>query len=398
MPHFALTHDLGRRLTPESGRLVRARLIALLAAAPAAPSAIRPALASLLSTTKLAMDAAQRRPRVPAPSAPLASWEDLLGLLADIRADLDRDPACQGCTSSRHERLESRFNLLAKAHESSLLMIEIMYELINAGEELRTAPEVLEQSGDILMRELSADLYVCRLRRDDPEAGPGEVIWENIVADSADNSATPIFVQYMEESHPTHPVMAAVHGPGQIMHVLSNNLQAGERGGEAFDCTAYQEGYRARLTFILRDADAVPFGLVMLYSRRERYFDRLENAFLADCARLVSLTVERRLEVGRDALEKAAGGMAHVGNNALSVIKNCVELVIEELQAERAPLDRDHQIALLRKALGGVDRIKGAILRLGDAAENPVIMPYIRGEEVLDLEPPPTLPAVRREE
>ena len=66
----------------------------------------------------------------------------------------------------------------------------------------------------------------------------------------------------------------------------------------------------------------LPTSLILLYDRRERYFDRFEKLFLTDCGRIVSLTVGRRLEVCRDALSKAAGGMAHVGNNVLAIIKN----------------------------------------------------------------------------
>jgi hypothetical protein len=202
----------------------------------------------------------------------------------------------------------------------------------------------------------------------------------------------------MEESLPGHPVMRAVASK-PWSYVLSTNLMSAERGGESYDCVAYQEGYRSRLAFILRGHDTRPFGLIMLYSRAEDFFNGYDHQFLIDCSRLVSLTVGSRLEVGRDALAKASGGMAHVGNNALSVIKNCLELVKEDLEAGiragaapvlrqfRSSLDLPREIELIGCALGGAERLRGAIANLLSAVDHPRIMHYIRGEEVLDLDP-----------
>ena len=185
----------------------------------------------------------------------------------------------------------------------------------------------------------------------------------------------------------------------QWSYVLSNNLRSSERGGESYDCVAYQEGYRSRLAFILRGHDTKPFGLIMLYSRAENYFSHYDHSFLSDCSRIVSLTVGSRLEVGRDALAKAAGGMAHVGNNALSVIKNCLELVKEDMELAvkngspqdlrklAVVFDLAREVELIGCALGGVERLRGAIANLLSAVDNPRIMHYIRGEEVLDLDP-----------
>ena len=70
----------------------------------------------------------------------------------------------------------------------------------------------------------------------------------------------------------------------------------------------------------------------MLYSKKPHFFDRYESDFLGDIARVVSLTVGRRLELGRDTLAKAAGGMAHVGNNVLAIMKNGAELIMEDFE------------------------------------------------------------------
>jgi hypothetical protein len=259
------------------------------------------------------------------------------------------------------------------------------------GGEFQTPEEIMEQSADVLIEQLEADLFVCRLR---DEAGE----WVNVAANTAAGTSTPILARAMEESIPGHPVMQAVASK-QWSYVLSTNLMSAERGGDSYDCMAYQEGYRSRLAFILRGHDTRPFGLIMLYSRAEDFFSSYDHQFLIDCSRLVSLTVGSRLEVGRDALAKAAGGMAHVGNNALSVVKNCLELVKEDLTAAilsgavpalrqlKSTVDLPREVELIGCALGGAERLQGAIANLLSAVDHPRIMHYIRGEEVLDLDP-----------
>jgi hypothetical protein len=397
MPYLPSTHNAlppGALAQRES---VRQRIMELFAAA---PRDVQGSILGLFALARASLDF--RRPGMATEEGakPVSDWPSLLALLTSVSLSGE---ASSGLPSAK--RLEKRCAQLKRLHESSLLMIEIMYELVNAGHEFPTGHDILEESAGILMRELGADLYVCRLRRPDGS-------WENIAADTARGQATPVFVRYMEETHPHHPVMRAVLGhDGDKAFIMSNNLRGSEAGGESLDCTPYQEGYRSRLSFILRDASHKAFGLIMLYDRREGYFRRYEAGFLDDCAKIVSLTVERRLEAGQDALAKAAGGMAHVGNNVLGIIKNNVEIVAEELDEfkkeyglglddaealEHNPafhyllssLKVEQKVAYLNTALEGVQRLKRAIQRLNESVHHPVIMPYTRqGEEVLDLEP-----------
>ncbi len=402
------------------GDAIRRRLIDLILAAPAGA---RQPLLDLILSVRTSLDALGSRPAAPEQDRPVADWTDLLGLLASYRRTLDSAKAARIESLRRahpnYAVLERRFQLLRQAYEFNSLMIEIMFELINAGQEFQTASDILEQSAEILLKELGSCLFVCRLRRDDDED-----LWENIAANSLGESSTPIFVKYMEETLPNHPVMHAVHEHPETMYVLSNNLRSSERGGESFDCVPYQEGYRSRLSFILRDEKGRAFGLIMLYSKKRDYFQKFEGQFLADCARIVSLTVGRRMDVGRDALAKAAGGMAHVGNNVLATIMNYAYIVIDEMEsASRAAsrlreklealargdavcqpeqlregvtacigfldgLDADKKIEYLNNINLNVNRLKRAIMNLQSAVDRPVIMPYVRGEEVLDLEAP----------
>ncbi|MBF0480330.1 MAG: histidine kinase [Desulfovibrionaceae bacterium] len=399
----------------ESRLDVRAEMAALIVSA---PPGVRGAIFDLMGSVKTGLDAIGKKSIPHKNRDRVKDWQSLLTALTGMRLYLDR------VQSSRIDRLrhahpnyailEHRFELLKRAYEDNTLMIEILFALINAGSEFQTPSEVLEQSAEIMLAELEADLFVCRLR--DREGN-----WKNIAANTAKMDQTPLFVLDLEENFPFHPVMRAVAGQN-ITYVLSNNLQGSERGGESYDCVPYQEGYRSRLAFILRDLERKAFGLIMLYSRAENFFSRYDSKFLGDCSRVVSLTVGSRLEVGRDALAKAAGGMAHVGNNALALLRNCLEIVAEEIAvfAEDAavfqsmpvpeePFDQDkaRQAAgmvraaqrimkgfdaeplrdSVRCALEGAERLRGAIANLLEAVENPVIMHYIRGEEVLDLDP-----------
>lgn len=375
-----------------------------------APPAVRIAILHLLVSIKTSLDILVKRPEFLGLDTPVRSWEELLTGLTELRLDLDRVKSSR-LARLRHchphfVELEHRFELLKRAYERSTLTIEIIYELIAAGQEFTTAEEVLEQSGEILLRELGADLFVCRLR--DEEGN-----WINVAASDAENRQTPIFVWAMEDSLPNHPVMRAVHERG-VFHVLSNDLRGLERGGESVDCMAYQEGYRSRLAFLLR-SDCYAFGAINLYSHQPAFFDRYDSQFLADASKIISLTVGRQLEVGKDALAKAAGGMAHVGNNVLGIMMNYNALVMEELEflagdvraALQRPLPKGAEslaaeVEELRDLLKELDlerkvnSLKGveeAILRLKAAIENllsqvnkPVMMPYVRGQEVLDLE------------
>lgn len=386
-----------------------------------APEAVRRAVCDLLLSIKTSLDVLPLTPQLDDPDRSVTDWESLLGVLTAIRLELDRLKVTkiEGLRKANPGlvQLEHRFGLAKKAHEKAKLMLEIFYELINAGQDFQTADEILEQSAEVLLKELKADLYVCRLR---DEAGH----WVNIAANTHTGRATPIFVKFMEEALPHHPVMRSVANP-RMLFVRSNNLLGPERGGESIDCVPYLEGYRCRLSFFLRGPDEKAFGLIMLYSKKANYFDRYETDFLADCARIVSLTVGRQLEVGRDALAKAAGGMAHVGNNVLAIMKNGAELILEDYEdfldhedeigtalineamqlipgpwPRLAPAAMRHLIGLtiermevekkmqyVNLIVENVNRLKGAIANLLKAVENPILMPYIGGEEVLDLEP-----------
>ena len=371
---------------------VRQELLSILAAAPA-PA--RRAMCDLLRSIHAGLAAAGKTPTFVDARAQVFDWRSLLPMLTDVRLKLDQLVAARlrrrGKARQELAKLEEQFALLRRSHEELSLTVQIIYALINVGGEFQTSEEVLEQSAEVLIELLEADLFVCRLRD-----ACGE--WINVAANTANGISTPIMVRAMEESIPGHPVMNAV-AEKQWSYVLSNNLMSSERGGESYDCVAYQEGYRSRLAFILRGHDTRPFGLIMLYSRAENFFSHYEHSFLSDCSRIVSLTVGSRLEVGRDALAKAAGGMAHVGNNALSVIKNCLELVKEdmELVVKGGPplalrtlavsFDMAREVELIGCALGGAERLRGAIANLLSAVHNPRLMHYIRGEEVLDLDP-----------
>jgi len=386
-----------------------------------APPAVRTAITDLLISMKTSLDVLPTMLSLADPDGPITDWESLLTALTAIRRELDvlKASKIQGLRRANpgFEYLEYRFGQLKKANEKAKLMLEILYELINAGQDFQTADEILEQSAEILLKELKADLYVCRLH---DEKGN----WVNIAANTHTGRATPIFVRFMEETLPHHPVMRAVNNP-DMLFVVSNNLQGPERGGESIDCVPYLEGFRCRLSFFLRGPEGKAFGLIMLYSKKTKFFDRYETDFLADSTRIVSLTVGQRLELGRDALAKAAGGMAHVGNNVLAIMKNGAELILEDFEdfldheddiataligeamqlvpgpwpplapaamrhlfgqaVERLEVEKKMQYANL--IVENINRLKGAIANLLKAVQNPILMPYIGGEEVLDLEP-----------
>lgn len=386
-----------------------------------APPAVRTALADLFLSIKTSLEVLPLMPALSDLDRPITDWESLLTVLTAVRRELDLVKASTIEDLSRANpgfvHLEYRFGMLKKAHAKAVLMLEILYELINAGQDFQTAAEILEQSAEIMLKNLKADLYVCRLR---DEKGN----WVNIAANTHTGRATPIFVKSMEETLPHHPVMRSINDP-KALFILSNNLMGPERGGESIDCVAYLEGFRCRLSFPLRDARGKAFGLVMLYSKKPRFFDRYETDFLGDCARVVSLTVGRRQELGRDALAKAAGGMAHVGNNVLAIMKNGAELIMEDfeefldneddiatgliteaLQLVPGPwpplapaamrhlfglaverLEVEKKLQYVNLIVENINRLKQAIGNLLAAVDNPILMPYIGGEAVLDLEP-----------
>jgi len=384
-----------------------------------APEPVRTAIVHLIVSVKTSLDILDKRPILPDLSRPVRDWGELLTGLTELLLALDQIKSSRAArlrlSNPQLAHLAHRFELLQRAYEQSTLMIEILYALIAAGHEFTTAEDVLEKSAEILVKELEADLYVCRLQDDEGD-------WINVAASDAQEKQTPIFVWAMEDSLPNHPVMSATHERG-VFHVLSNDLRGLERGGESVDCMAYREGYRSRLAFVLRSdcdalADCEAFGLIMLYSHQPGFFDRFDAQFLADASKIISLTVGRQLDLGKDALAKAAGGMAHVGNNVLGIMENYNSMVLEELEDAAAkvktalarplpgpknPQEMLQEVENLRAlltdlhlgrnidALNGVTdaiwRLKAAIDNLLSQVNRPVLMPYVRGEEVLDLEP-----------
>ncbi|MBA4358993.1 MAG: histidine kinase, partial [Desulfovibrio sp.] len=217
---------------------VRQELLAILGAAPAP---VRRAMADLLSSIKAGLAAAGETPQFADARAKVFDWRTLLPMLTDIRCKLDTPVAARlrrrGKAKAELARLEGQFALLRRAHEQMSLMVQITYALVNVGGEFQTPEEILEQSAGVLMEQLEADLFVCRLRDKSEE-------WVNVAADTAHGTQTPIFVHALEESIPGHPVMQAVASK-PWSYVLSNNLMSAERGGDSYDCVAFQEGYRS---------------------------------------------------------------------------------------------------------------------------------------------------------
>ena len=348
-----------------------------------APPTVQAAALALMQAAKTSLDAGYR-PDVR--GVPIKGWPCLMTLLANV-------------ASMQHD-------------EETLLRVS--NDLLSIADKMAPPGEVLRQSSEILVRSLHADMYVCRLRT--PRGD-----WEIHTAARSDGGGLPLLTPLMEEGLKQHPVMKAIISGG-VRYVVSNNLRGIDRGGESLDCVAYQAGYRSRLAFVLRERmdNKPPFGLVMLYTQREYGFDMYDARFLSKCARIVSLTVGRRVAVARDALEKAAGAMAHYGNNALNIMRNqaeyCGELVEDmdedcsralrlsrQLAAEFPEGARERRIAEeieyilarfdlteLAGHLGGVlegTRRMGRIINaLKRSADRPRLMHYALGRDVLDLD------------
>lgn len=347
-----------------------------------APPEMRAAVLGLLPAAKRTLDSGYH-PDVR--RVPLKSWRCLLQLLASV--------------TSMQSDTET--------------LLRVSNDLLSIADRMAPPGEVLRQSAEVLVHALHADLYVCRLRN-----AKGE--WVTQAANHVRGGSIPIVAPMLDESLRKHPVMSAVL-EGHVRYVVSNNLQGLERGGGSFDCVVYKEGYRSRLAFVLRERNDRPaFGLVQLYTKREYGFEAYDERFLSKCARIVSLTVGRRVAVARDTLEKAAGAMAHYGNNALNVMRNqaeyCGELVEDidanlaralrisrELLAEFPEDSRGRFLALelesilaradlteLAGHLGGVlegtRRMTRIINSLKKSVERPRLMHYALGHDVLKLE------------
>lgn len=347
-----------------------------------APPTVQAATLALFMAAKTAMDAGYC-PDVR--GVPLKGWRCLLGLVADVAA-------------MRHD---------------AETLLRVTNDLLSIADKMAPPGEVLEQSAEILIHALHGDMYVCRLRNSKGE-------WHIHSCAPAVGGAVPLFAPFLEEGMKNHPVMELIMAGG-ARHVVSNNLHGLERGGESLDCMAYMSGYRSRLAFILRErVDKAPFGLVMLYSKREYGFDMYDSRFLGKCARIVSLTVGRRVAVARDTLEKAAGAMAHYGNNAMNILRNqaeyCGELVedmdddlhralrlsrelvaefpegtrerrlAEELEVVLAKTDMKELAGHLGGVLEGSRRMTRIISALKKSAERPRLMHYALGRRVLNLD------------
>ncbi|MBR2610008.1 MAG: hypothetical protein IKC62_02990 [Desulfovibrio sp.] len=347
-----------------------------------APPEVRPAIIALI---RAAYRSLKRGYQPDVRAVPLRSWRSLLQLLSSVAA------------------MQSETETL----------LRVSNDLLSMADHMAPPGEVLRQSAEILVHALHADLYVCRLRNPQGE-------WVVQAAARRDGGGIPMVVPALEEGIRNHPVMRTVK-EGSARHVVSNNLRGIERGGESFDCVVYKAGYRSRLAFVLRERnDRPPFGLVLLYTQREYGFEMYDAHFLSKCARIVSLTTGRRLAVARDTLEKAAGAMAHYGNNALNIMRNqaeyCGELVEDidnnlsralrlsrELRAEFHEDSRGQRLALelekilaradlteLAGHLGGVlegtRRMTRIIGSLKKSAERPSLMRYALGQDVLKLE------------
>lgn len=346
-------------------------------------------------------------------SAPPEAQKALLGLLPAAKASLDQGyaPAFRAVPIKHWYDLFGQLSDIATHRFDSEVLLRVTNDLLSIADEMVPPEEALRESAEILVRALHAELYVCRLRD-----SLGE--WHVTAANRPDGGAIPIFSPVLDENLDTHPVMRAVCEG--VRHVVSNDLRAVERGGESVDCMAYMAGCRSRLAFVLRERrDRAPFGLVLLYSEKEHGFDTFDNRFLSKCARIVALTTGRRVAVARDALEKAAGAVAHHGNNAVAILRNhaefCAELLddmddnweqvvqlSEQLQLLLPPASPGYDIAvrmrdllhrmdtnLLTEHLDGVLRSSRRITRIIDAleesAERPRLMHYVLGRNVLDL-------------
>ena len=292
-------------------------------------------------------------------------------------------------------------------------LLNVTLDLLSMGDHLVPPDEILRQSANTLMYALHADMFVCRVRRKDG-------LWVTRAADHKDGEAIPLVAPFLDETLRNHPVMHAVLG-GHDRFVITNDLHGLEQGGGSVDCIVYQTGYRSRLAFVLREGHGKPsFGLVQLYTKRPHGFDGYDKIFLAKCSRIVALTVSRRVGLARDTLEKAAGAMAHYGNNALNVMRSqaeyCGELLgdmeknrIRAMQladALCAALPKDSpqgqqamELALLLKrematemfdqiggVLDGVSRMARIIRSLNKSVKRPKLTHYVLGQEVLKLE------------
>ncbi len=302
---------------------------------------------------------------------------------------------------------------LASMQAGADAFLHVTHELLGLADRMVPPAEALQESAELLTHLLHADLYVCRMR--DKQGN-----WRATSASTVDESPIPLFAKSLEAGLSQHPVMRAASQRG-VLYIVSNDLRSIERGGESFDCMCYRDGYRSRLAFVLRERfDDQAFGLLMFYSRMDYGFENLDELFLSRISRLVNMAVGRRISLARDTLEKAAGAMAHYGNNALNTMRveaeYCGELVegVDENAAralrlvrqarrslgESSPLARglgEAEQAIARMETGelsarigdvveGTKRMSRIIRSLEKSVERPRLLKYVRGVDVLRLE------------
>ncbi|MDR0476711.1 MAG: hypothetical protein LBH14_02055 [Desulfobulbaceae bacterium] len=360
--------------------LVRAEIIRFLKHA---PPPMRAAALALLPAAKWAIDSGYHHLVV---NTTLKSWRCLLALLSAIAA----------------------------MQSDSMMLLQVSRDLLQIGDRMAPPQDVLRQSAEVLVQALRADLYLCRMR--DADGG-----WAVQCCDAPGENSVPMIPRVMDEGFSQHPVSLALMR-GNASFVVSNDLHAIEEGGESLNCVLYRSGYRSRLAFILRAGGSrPPFGLIFLYTKQEYGFEDYEEHFLSKFAGIVSLTVGRRINIAKDALEKASGAMAHFGNNTLNVISNqaefCGELIMDIeprlRQAQELSEDMLRQLpvgspgrakaeelaAILQNStdlsqlseqidgvLKGVSRMAQLIGALKESVEKPRLMHYLQGEKVLKLE------------
>ncbi|MBQ7607809.1 MAG: hypothetical protein IJU76_07540 [Desulfovibrionaceae bacterium] len=302
---------------------------------------------------------------------------------------------------------------LASMQSEQDALLRVSSDLLAISDHMAPPEEVLRQSGNVLVKGLHADFYICRMRTKRGE-------WKIRHANAVDSSFTPILAPILSETLVAHPLMRAVLD-GHTRYIVSNNLLSLEEGGDAYNSTLYHDGYRSRLAFILRDrCNRPPFGIVALYSKREAGFDSFEEYFLTKYAKIVSLSVGRRIAVARDTLRKAAGGMAHYGNNILHQLRitaeYCDEIAsdIDDSKSEtlalaeklRSILPKDSQAYALAERLchsvgddavkelqenlagtiRGTKRMERIIQSLEKSVDRPRLVRYVKGCDVLRLD------------
>lgn len=339
----------------------------------------------------------------------------VIGLLPAAKQTIDEGyvpDVAQGILHSWRCLLTLLANI-ASAEADTDVYLRMNNDLLAVADRLVPPAEALRQSAAILKRAFHADLYICRMR--DKEGN-----WRVTSASTEDGNAIPLVASSIEESLLRHPVMRAVSSHRDL-YIVSNDLHGLERGGEAFDCTSYLAGYRSRLCFVIREhCDENAFGLIMLYTRNEYGFEQYDDRILARCARVINLAVGRRISLARDTLEKAAGAMAHYGNNAINTMRvraeYCGELsegidarrskalrLARQLCAEQpegsraAKLAGELEACLARTELGelqeniggivdGTKRMARIINSLSRSAERPRLLKYVQGVDVLRLD------------